>query len=147
MNPPPAIKSSVSGFTLIELMIAVAIISILATIAIPSYNDYMVRSKIPDATSTLANKRVELEQFFQDNRTYIGTTACANAPASKYFDFSCSVAPTAVVYTVQALGKGSMAGFTYTIDQDNTRTSDIAAGDWNTNGVVQCWITSKGGTC
>ena len=66
-----------SGFTLIELMIVVAIVGILATIAYPSYTDYVIRGRIPDATSGLAAKRVQMEQFFQDNRTYVGAPACA----------------------------------------------------------------------
>ena len=83
-----------SGFTLIELMIVVAIVGILATIAYPSYSDYVIRGRIPEATSALAAKRVQLEQFFQDNRTYVGAPACAadDATTSRFFNFSCNPA-------------------------------------------------------
>ena len=59
-----------SGFSLIEVMITVVIVAILSAIAIPSYSDYMVMGKIPEATTGLASKRVQAEQFYQDNLTY-----------------------------------------------------------------------------
>jgi len=133
------------GFTLVELMIVVAIIGILASIAIPSYTDYVTRGRIPDATSNLATKRVQLEQFFQDNRTYVGAPACNNdTAASQYFNFSCT-AQTAIAYTLQADGKGAMASFAYTIDEANARASVISASGWTGNAA--CWTTKKDGSC
>lgn len=139
-----------SGFTLIELMIVVAIIGILTTIAMPAYQDYVTRGKIPDATSGLALKRNQMEQFFQDNRTYAGSDVapfpCANdTSTSRYFNFSCAAAPTATTYTLQAVGKDSMAGFTYTVNQSNAKSSTITASGWTGN--VGCWVTKKGGQC
>ena len=68
-----------SGFTLIEIMIVVVIIGIIAAIAIPSYQDYVRRAQITEATNGLSDLRVRMEQFFQDNRTY--PTACVLPPA------------------------------------------------------------------
>ncbi len=134
-----------SGFTLIEVMITVAIVSIISMVALPSYQDYVVRGKIPDATSNLAIKRVQAEQFFQDNRSYVGAPACtADTTSSQHFDFSCT-GVTAAAYTLQAVGKGSMAGFTYTVDQSNAKASTITASGWTGNST--CWVTKKGGTC
>lgn len=65
------------GFTLIELMIAVAIIAILAAIALPSYTDYIRRSRVTEAISTLSGMRVKMEQYYQDNRKYDGACAVA----------------------------------------------------------------------
>lgn len=134
-----------NGFTLIEIMIVVVIVGILATVAFPAYTDYVIRGKIPDATSTLAAKRVQLEQFFQDNRTYAAAPACnADSTTSQYFDFSCSV-QTATTYTLQAVGKASMAGFTYTVDQSNAKATTAVPTGWATNAT--CWVTKKGGAC
>ena len=133
------------GFTLIELMIVVVIVAILGAVAMPAYNDYVVRGKIPDATSNLATKRVQMEQFFQDNRTYVGAPACtADSVASQHFDFSCAV-QTASAYTLQAIGKGNMAGFTYTITEANVKATPAVPTGWTANAT--CWVTKKGGSC
>lgn len=133
------------GFTLIELMIVISIVSILTAIAFPAYSDYVIRSRIIESTSNLAAKRVQLEQFFQDNRTYDGASACvADSTTSEYFDFSCTV-QTATTYVLQSTGKGSMAGFTYAIDQDNAKSTTSVPSGWATN--ASCWVTKKGGVC
>jgi len=137
--------STARGFTLIEVMIVVLIVSILAAIAVPSYNDYITRSKITEATANLAGLRVKMEQFYQDNRTF------ANGPCTtsgKYFSYSC-VAATSTAYTIQALGGTSgdstMTGFTYTVDQDNNKTSTITKSGWTGNAT--CWAIRKDGSC
>lgn len=141
-----------NGFSLVELMVVVAVIGILMAIALPNYNDYVIRSKIPDATSNLSSKRVQMEQWFQDNRTYVGATPCTNdTTTSKYFDFSCPVATpgTATTFTLAAVGKASMAGFTYTVDQNGTKGSTIVApapAGWIA-ASTSCWITNQGGSC
>ena len=138
------------GFTLIELMIVVVVVAILAAVAVPSYTEYITRGRIPDATSNLATKRVKIEQFYQDNRTYAGAPDCASdTTSSSYFDFSCTVA-TSTAFTLQAVGKSSMSGFTYTVDQTNSKTSTISSGapsGWTTPSPNNCWVTKKAGVC
>lgn len=128
------------GFTLIELMVVVAIVGILASIAMPSYSDYVKRGRAAEATSTLANLRVQIEQYYQDNRTYVGF-ACN--PTQKYFTYSCTT-QTATSYTLNAAGKASedMGSFEFTVDQANARTSKFDG----TTGAT-CWLTKKGGSC
>jgi type IV pilus assembly protein PilE len=127
----------VRGFTLIELMIAVAVVAILASVALPSYTDYVRRGNIPEATSALGQGRIAMEQWFQDNRTYEGA-ACPGA--GRNFTFACNT--TATTFLITATGTGSMAGFSYTINHTNARTS---ATPWG-NGAT-CWVGRKGDSC
>lgn len=128
------------GFTLIELMIVVAVIGILASIAIPAYTDYVTRGKLVEASSQLSDARVKLEQYFQDNRTYVGWACPA---ATKYFTFDCDTpARTATTYTLTATGKDILTAYSYTINELNAKTSTTPWG----NGAT-CWIMKKGETC
>jgi len=136
-----------AGFTLIELMITVAIIGILAAVAVPAYSDYVTRGRIPDATSNLATLRVQMEQFYQDTHSYANAPPCAavDSSTSKYFNFDCLVAGTTIAYTLRATGKSSMAGFVYTVDQSNNKATTSVPANWATNNT--CWVTKKGGVC
>lgn len=141
------------GFTLIELMIVVAIVAILASVAMPAYNDYVLKSRLPEATSALSADRVQLEQYFQDNRRYsdvLGGTDCGGSrPTTNNFTITCAATDT--TYTITATGKTNTPtdGFVYTINQNNTKTSAIAspapAGWIGTN--ASCWLTKGGGRC
>lgn len=147
-------RLAMQGFTLIELMIVVAIISILAAIAIPNYNDYIIRSKITEAVGTLSDVRVRMEQYFQDNRFYnadgsAGDTTCGNVvqAATANFTFACVSANSGQSYVWTATGRGSMTGFSYTITQNNVRTTTIAAGAAWPAVAQNCWVTNRGGGC
>ena len=134
------------GFTLIELMVALVIVAILATVALPAYTDYIVRGKIPDATSQLSARQVQMEQFFQDNHTYVSAPACAaDTASSKYFDFSCAAGTSATAFSLQAVGKDTVAGFTYTVNQAGAKATTAVPSGWTTSAT--CWMTKKGGTC
>ncbi|WP_334190340.1 type IV pilin protein [Noviherbaspirillum sp.] len=141
---------SKNGFTLIEMMITVAAIAILASIAIPAYRDYITRGRIPTAHTNLAALRANLEQYFTDNRTYVGACApntVAPLPNPNNFTFSCPTL-TATTFEARATGiaGGPMDGFVYSINQDNEmRTTSVPAG-WG-NPPFACWVTKKGQTC
>jgi type IV pilus assembly protein PilE len=133
------------GFTLIELMITVAIIGILASIALPSYQNYVKKGKAAEATGTLADLRIRMEQCFQDNRSYAGCAAfCAPTTGAVNFTYACAAAPDALTYTINATGVAArgMTGFAFSINQDNAKTSTYDGVSSNT-----CWLTSKSGTC
>jgi type IV pilus assembly protein PilE len=146
------------GFTIIEVMIVVAIISILAAIAIPNYTDYVRRGKLQEGASALLAMRVKMEQFFQDNRSY--NPAALAAPACpipvqtlKYFTIACPNLPTSgTQYTLEATGTGDLAGVKYTLTEANLRGSTVTSGSvlyvaGYRDGVSNCWTTRKGGTC
>ncbi len=141
------LKVGQKGFTLIELMVVVAIIGIIASIALPSYSDYVVKSSLTEAYSSLADTRIRMEQYFQDNRTYTGANGagmpCVGSNSGKNFNIACAVGAT--TYTVTATGKATAAGFVFTIDQDNTKATTAAGSGWASNGA--CWVTSKSGSC
>ena len=141
----------VKGFTLVELLITISIIGIVAAIAIPSYSAYLVRGKIAEATSTLSDGRIKMEQFFQDNRTY----ALGPAPAAtKYFTYATSDTPTTagtptvLIYAIKATGTVSMAGFVYAIDQNNIKWTVAAPAGWAAAVMpTNCWILKQNGQC
>lgn len=152
------------GFTLIELIIAIAIVSILTAIAIPAYTDYVIRGQLVDGANGLAAMRTQMEQYFQDNRTYasVTTTAtpavtftppCTTGATYGLFTVSCTTAPTSSAYIITAVGKtgSNVAGFTYSINQLNERkTISLPSTVWGSfpqTAAPYCWITKKGMTC
>lgn len=141
------------GFTLLELMIALAVMAILATIALPYYFDYIQRSRIIEATTALGDMRSQMEKYYMDNRTYLNGGACAinpymaayNGVASNKFSLKATVPCTATTYQLEADGTGPMAGFTYTINQQNVKTT-VSTGAWG-QASLTCWVSRKDGTC
>jgi type IV pilus assembly protein PilE len=139
------------GFTLIELMIVVAIVAILAAVALPAYGQYVLRGKLAEAHGELAAMRSKLETYFLDNRTYVGACAAntvAPLPVGKYFTFDCPNANlTATAYLVRAIGVNGeqTAGFTFTINEANVRATTAVPAGWTANAT--CWVTKKGGVC
>ncbi len=77
MTSLPRSNRSFAGFTLIEVMITVAVVAIIAAVALPNYFDYIARSRLVEAKTNLADMRTRLEQFFLDNRTYPATCTAA----------------------------------------------------------------------
>lgn len=136
------------GFTLIELMITVAIVAIIAAVAVPNYQDYVLRGYLQDATSGLSATRARLEQHFQDNRSYqtVGTfvSPCTSIPSMGKFTFACSNL-TDTTYRITATGSGPAAGFAFTITQDNVQAT--TASTWPSGTSTTCWITKRGGAC
>lgn len=107
------------GFTLIELMIVVAIIGIIAAIAYPSYQEYVRNAKRADAETTLMELAHFMERYYTGNGKYVKadgtapalpfTEAPKDGAAKTYTLGFAQGSPTASTYTLQAAPKGSMA--------------------------------------
>lgn len=150
----PPLASVSRGFTLIELMITVAVIGILAAVALPSYRDYVLRGHLVTMTNELQGLRAKMEQHYQDNRTY-ATTSTATAPctatAVSYtkptpFTVACSSTDSfATTFTATATGSGVVSGFSYTLTQSDSKTSTLSSA-WG-GSTAACWVMRKGDTC
>ncbi len=71
------IQKKQQGFTLIELMIVIAIVGILAAIALPAYQDYTVRAKVSEAMVTLAEAKTTIAEFYSANNYFPASAANA----------------------------------------------------------------------
>jgi type IV pilus assembly protein PilE len=145
-----------AGFTLLEVMVVCVIVGILAAVALPSYFDYITRGRILEATSALSNFRQLYEQFFLDNRSYVGGCAQYSAQINGQVlntngtaDFAVTCVETASTYTITATGQGVMNNFTYTIDQTGAKqTTKLPTAAWGSANVpFACWVTRKAGLC
>lgn len=139
---PPAqtarIDGAPAGFTLIELMIAVAVIGVLAAIAYPSYQQYVLRANRVDAQAVLTETAQFMERYFTTNGTYVGGTLLssvspkgASGSAVKY-DVDFSAAPSATAFTVRAVPRGSQAG-------DSCGTLTLSNTGAQTPATAGCW--------
>jgi type IV pilus assembly protein PilE len=131
------------GFTLLEVMIACAIVAILAAIAYPSYKNSIQKSRRADATTALLGVASQMERYSTEKGTYatatLGTGAgavFANHTENSYYNLSLANL-TATTYTVRAAPTGAQADdpcgtLTYT----EQGVKDVTGGSWT---KAQCW--------
>jgi len=143
-----------NGFTLIEVMIVVAIVTILAAVAIPSYRDYILRGQLVDGTTILSTVRADMERYYQDNRRYSNVGAFV-APCNSVdprtrtqgnFVVSC-FALTDNTFVLRATGSNATAGFVYAIDNRDARTTVSVGSSWPMPTPNTCWAVKRGQVC
>lgn len=148
---------SAAGFTLIEVMVTVAIVAILASLALPSYRDYVLRGQLVDGTNGLSAMRADMERFYQDNRSYLKTGSFVppcTATSTRTnvvgnFTLSCTTDPaaTSTTYTLQAVGSGPTTGFTFFVDQLGVQSTTIDSKVSGWSGCNKAWVTKRGQAC
>ena len=129
-------RARLRGFTLVELMIAVALVGILTALALPSYQSYMLKARAKDASADLAALALNMENRYQLQLAYpvyaAGTVATSTLfPAwapTQAASFSYTLVSTATSYTLTASGTGGATGCNLSLDQANSRTASSACG-------------------
>jgi len=133
------------GFTLIELMVVVAILGILMAIALPSYQESVAKTRRGDAKAVLMENAQFVERFFTQNNSYLNAGANPTLPvlespkdgASKFYDIAFVGTNSATTYTLQATPKGAMSA-----DPCGSLTLTQAGAKGVSGGsrsVSQCW--------
>jgi len=119
------------GFTLIELMIVVAIIGILAAVAIPAYQDYIARSQVSEAVGLMGATKTPLAEYIGDKGMW--PTALSDIVAGSSGKYTASlvgvngvIAGTASAYTIMATMRTAAVNAAITGGQVQLRTSDAA---------------------
>ncbi len=129
------------GFTLIELMIVVAVVGILASIAYPSYKEYIDRSRRQEATAALMENAQFMERLFTQNASYVLPAAAtlpvtATPRASTPIRYNLGVVATATTYTLSATPDVAFPDAVHCgelgVNQIGTRTSAIGT-------LAKCW--------
>lgn len=132
--------SSVSGFTLIELMVVVAIIAILASIALPAYNDHARKARRAAGTSCLLAAAQRMERFYTTTLAYnaAGTPTIAQLTANcepntmTFYTFSFAAATAAKSYSLRATPAGKQSG-------DSCGALGIDNAGTKTPATTGCW--------
>jgi len=130
------------GFTLLEIMIVVAVVAMLTAIALPSYRAYLARSRVPEAFDMLSSYASRMEQTYQDVGNYGTATCTPTLPTGTNFTVACAIANGGQTYVATATGTGTMSGYVYTLNNTGARVTTSHPNGAN----ATCW-TIRGSVC
>jgi type IV pilus assembly protein PilA len=131
-------KAAQQGFTLIELMIVVAIIGILAAVAIPAYQDYTTRAKVSEIIGLAAAAKTSISEYYQT----MGEMPADATEAGVSTDASASTYVQTITFTQTST---TVADVTFTVTNLGAATGDIEfAGTGSSTGVQ--WVCDGAGT-
>lgn len=122
------------GFTLIEMVIVMAIGAILAALAVPAYSDYVRRGRAAGAAAVLKDVRQRMEQRYADDRTYAqpagGCSIADFADPDSGFALACTAGAGGQSYVWTATGAGVAAGIAYSIDEAGIERTTALPAAW-----------------
>lgn len=130
----PTMRNHTQGITLIELMVAVAIVAIIAAVAYPSFTDGLRKSRRAEGVKGLLAMQLRQEEYRISNSSYSATASTVGDPSSDYYNFSISGA-TATTYTLIATAKGAQSGDKSGATSCNTLTLTKT----DTKTPADCW--------
>lgn len=130
---------SAAGFTLIELMIVVAVIAILAAVALPAYSSYIAKARRGTAQACLIEASQYMERYYTNHLTYenaVLPNCTETANSNHYTQQIVAGSLGASSYTIETVPQGRQASIEkncgkMTVDQSGARTRELTAGD--------CW--------
>ena len=133
-------RQTARGFTLIELVIAMAILAIITTIAYASYSNQIQHSRRSDALTSVGGISSSLERCYAQTYTYLGCgSAAAGTAASQNGYYSISTVVAATAYTLTATPVGGQAGDTTCASFILSNSGQSATNTGGTNETTTCW--------
>lgn len=122
------------GFTLIEILVVVAILGILASIAYPSYSQHVSKTRRTEAKTELLDLASRMERFYANRSTYVGADAQFSPGNTEHGFYSISIAETATSYTLSAAPANAQ-----TDDECGTLTLNSQGIKGAALATLECW--------
>ena len=142
------LKKSIIGFTLIELMVTVAIVALLATIALPSYQDYVLKSRRAGGKATLLEAQQRMERAYTDQNSYASAvliiqnaSGVIGTSEGGYYQVT-SASATLSTYALNSTPQGGQAKDkckTLTITEAGVKGVAATSGVSPTQSATECW--------